>query len=222
MSAAMNDSQDVIAFFGGQGEDAEGRSLLQILEWGDELMECCHNYVQWLFPTDEPSRFNSDAPLIDESVGLAASRDPVVKENFLKGFARFMKFLGLSIVTQSGELQLAKAANFEKRKLMCWEGPQNHNWMRVSRVLRCLQIMGFEEELLALHDCLEMIVDELPGMVDDDIVQIWRNKAGRMPNLLSQCCTSQVKSYGPIGSKSQELNNGGNSYHAKTIVEELG
>eukprot|EP00931_Biecheleriopsis_adriatica_P090313 TRINITY_DN64316_c0_g1_i1.p1 TRINITY_DN64316_c0_g1~~TRINITY_DN64316_c0_g1_i1.p1 ORF type:complete len:411 (+),score=87.58 TRINITY_DN64316_c0_g1_i1:38-1270(+) len=213
----MANSKEIIAFFRGTGTDIECRSLEQILGWDDQLMECCHDYVQWLFPTDTPSRFNSDAPLIDKSIGEVIAKDSVMKDNFLKGFHRFLKFLGLSVAAGPEELQIEKAANFEKRKLMCWTGPQNHNWRRLTRVLRCLDLMSLKKEQRALYSCLEMINAEFPGLIDEDTIQIWQTEVGLVlspgqakvvlesPNLFASLCSRYFKQYDANGNDTLEL-----------------
>ena len=47
--------------------DSDGRTRLQILKQSDQWLEETHDYVQWLFPTDEKSLFNADAPIISQS-----------------------------------------------------------------------------------------------------------------------------------------------------------
>jgi hypothetical protein len=51
-------------FYQGTGLDTEGRTLAQIWAFSDEAMEDDHDFIQWLFPLREPSRFNPDAPPI--------------------------------------------------------------------------------------------------------------------------------------------------------------
>ncbi|MGH9411741.1 MAG: opioid growth factor receptor-related protein, partial [Vicinamibacterales bacterium] len=40
------------------GSDDEGRTLQQILAWDDDRLERAHDYIQWLFPTRQPSGVN--------------------------------------------------------------------------------------------------------------------------------------------------------------------
>src|SRR5262245_5587601 len=54
----------LLDFYRGEGTDAEGRRLDDILAWRDGRLEAVHDFIQWLFPLPEPSRFNPDAPLL--------------------------------------------------------------------------------------------------------------------------------------------------------------
>jgi hypothetical protein len=56
----------LVEFYFGRATDSEGRLLHEIWEWGDDDFEEVHDFVQWLFPLPEPSRFNPDAPLLTE------------------------------------------------------------------------------------------------------------------------------------------------------------
>ena len=54
----------IVRFYRGTGFDARGRSLDEVLAWDDERLEDVHDYIQWLFPLDEPSQFTPHAPLL--------------------------------------------------------------------------------------------------------------------------------------------------------------
>merc|ERR1719471_765656 len=74
---------------------------------------------------------------------------------------RFLGFLGLVILFgDDGEVMIARGDNFEDRVVDCWSGYMNHNWLRISRVLRCLGLVGWEAEQQALLACLEEIVEQ--------------------------------------------------------------
>lgn len=173
---SLRSGDDLCAFFRGTGTDIECRTLEQILLWDDQLMEVCHDYIQWLLPTDERSKFNDDAPILDAELQRIFSSDPIIQYNFRRGLLRFLGFLGLSAVcdaTTLQVLQIAKAPHFPRRLLMCWKGPANHNWKRISRALRSLGLVGLETEQQALLSFIEELMVEHPGMVDEATVGHW-------------------------------------------------
>ena len=65
-----------------------GRTLDEILNWNDQAMEAVHDYVQWIFPTDEASMFNSQAPLLSPSLQAICRKDEQIQENFEARSAR--------------------------------------------------------------------------------------------------------------------------------------
>eukprot|EP00435_Cladocopium_sp_Y103_P068359 s2_g31.t1 len=60
---------------GEKPDDCEGRMLDDILRWDDRTMEAVHDYVQWIFPTDEASMFNSQAPLLSPELAAICRPD---------------------------------------------------------------------------------------------------------------------------------------------------
>src|SRR5260370_19373303 len=59
----------LVDFYRGEATDREGRFLRDLWAWGDDDLEAVHDFIQWLFPLPEPSRYNPDAPLLtDENI----------------------------------------------------------------------------------------------------------------------------------------------------------
>ena len=49
-------------FYDGQGADNRGRTLAEIQALDDRRMEYIHDFIQWLFPTRQPTGANPDPP----------------------------------------------------------------------------------------------------------------------------------------------------------------
>lgn len=54
--------------------------------------KACHDYVQWIFPTDEASMFNSAAPLLSPELAAICRRDPKIQENMDSFLSEAMHF----------------------------------------------------------------------------------------------------------------------------------
>ena len=67
----------IVAFYRRGAADDRGRTLDAILAWDDNRLEAVHDYIQWLFPLDEPSRFNPSATLLTPR-DRAAFREPAL------------------------------------------------------------------------------------------------------------------------------------------------
>jgi hypothetical protein len=76
----------------------------------------------------------------------AFKSDPVLQANLMKSFERIMTFLGFSW-TREGKV--IEGDNFPARIPDIWAMP-NHNWLRVSRILRSLTLLGMEVQAQAL------------------------------------------------------------------------
>lgn len=125
----------------------------------DEELEYVHDWVQWVFPTDEQSAFNGSAPLLTSELSLQCMKDQEIVENMKKSLKRFLEFLGLEL--QAGPpvaVRKREREEFKSRVRTCWTsmvGFGNHNWLRISRVLHCLGMVGLLEYQQAFMTFLE-------------------------------------------------------------------
>src|SRR5262245_840829 len=69
----------LVDFYRGAGTDTGGRQLAEIWAWGDDDLEAVHDFIQWLFPLPEPSRFNPDAPRLTEADIATFRGDPLLQ-----------------------------------------------------------------------------------------------------------------------------------------------
>ncbi len=57
---------NLLSFYRGESANPEGRKIEEIWAWERDCFENVHNYIQWLFPLSESSKFK--AVLIVEQV----------------------------------------------------------------------------------------------------------------------------------------------------------
>ena len=161
----------LIEFYRGTGTDNMDRTLAQILAYGDADMEWHHDFIQWMFPLREPSQFNPNAPLLTEADIAAFLGDPGLRDQLLKSLDRFLAFLGL----ERRENEIAPGPEFPARSEIL-RNP-NHNWLRITRVLHCLRLLGLEEQGRRLLDCLEKLHNEGMTRITSDTLRYWRDAA---------------------------------------------
>lgn len=161
-----------ISFLRGIGGNDSGYTLEQILAWSDEDLEMEHNYIQWLFPTDTPSKFNPDAPVLKKRDILILRADPECQKNLLLGYERFLTFLGLERVDGADQSPSGHVLKFFRYDPELWEH-LNHNWWRISRVLRCFNLLNRRAEMLELWN----FVKELPH-IDSNTLTLWTEQVG--------------------------------------------
>jgi hypothetical protein len=159
----------LLDFYRGEATDTEGRFLKDIWAWDDNDLEAVHDFIQWLFPLPEPSRFNPDAPLLAESDVAAFKSDAQVQANLRKSFERIVTFLGLA-VDENGKL--VEGRKFAARARDIWASP-NHNWLRVSRILRCLRLLGREGDAAALYEQLSAFYSSRRFPIGADTFRYW-------------------------------------------------
>jgi hypothetical protein len=135
-----------------------GRFLHEIQEWPDGQLETIHDYIQWLFPLPERSGFNVDAPVLDGKSIQEFQTRADLQENLRVSFLRMMRSYGLEV--HVGEhFMVTRAPNFPA-KATVWLSPSNHNHLRITRILRCLSLLGLEPEAKAFFDCLSEIYED--------------------------------------------------------------
>lgn len=140
----------LLEFYRGAAPDSAGRTLAAIWEWDDDRLEAVHNYIQWLFPLPEPSAFNYHAPLLTADDIAAFHRDAQLRANLRRSFERILQFFGLAMAGA----EIVDGPNLAARIPDVWGG-QNHNWLRITRVLRCVTLLGLPDEAAALFRWLE-------------------------------------------------------------------
>src|SRR5579864_3751269 len=135
----------LVDFYRGQATDSAGRLLSEMWEWDDGRLEDRHDFIQWMFPLAEPSRFNPDAPLLGVEDIQAFRDDEHLRANLRRSFDRMLAFFGLA-QTETGEV--IDGDHFAVRAPDVWEYP-NHNWLRVTRILGSLRLLGLKAEARA-------------------------------------------------------------------------
>uniref|UniRef100_A0A8C5JB62 Opioid growth factor receptor n=1 Tax=Junco hyemalis TaxID=40217 RepID=A0A8C5JB62_JUNHY len=111
--------------------------------WGDkyETLEENHSYIQWLFPLREHGMNWRARPLTCQEI-QAFRKSKEVMDRFLRAYKLMLGFYGINLVNEdTGELE--RAENWRER----FENLNrfSHNNLRITRILKCLGEMGYED-----------------------------------------------------------------------------
>jgi hypothetical protein len=164
----------LLDFYRGDARDGEGRLLTEIWAWNDDEWEAVHDFIQWLFPLPEPSQFNPHAPLLTDQDITAFRADNKLQANLRRSFERFLTFLGLA---QAPDGRVGEGANFRVRVQDAWAAP-NHNWLRITRVLRSLSLLGRAADARTLYDYLDTLYSSRRFPITAQTFRYWRNAVG--------------------------------------------
>ena len=107
----------------------DGLTVQQVLAMTDDEMEAKHDWVQWAFPTWEPSRYNPTAPIV-----LPSEIDSTLLEARVNLKAMEIHYLHFLMTTQH------------------WRHPNDHNHLRICRLIKSLRLFrlrGDAEEIYA-------------------------------------------------------------------------
>jgi Opioid growth factor receptor (OGFr) conserved region len=151
------------------GRDALGRSLEDMWEYDHVALEEHHDFIQFLFPSDQPSMFQ-DAPLVTADTRKAFAGDAGMRANLGRSLDVMLNFYGLRFDHTSGRVE--RGDNFAERARN-WLASPNHNFLRVTRILRSLTLLGLPDRAAALLACLEDLYREYGGVIGDS-VRYWR------------------------------------------------
>ena len=159
----------LIEFYSGTGKDASGRRLEDIWRFSNEELEDNHDYIQWLFPLTERSAFNPGAPLLDPATIERFRIDESLKQNLERSLQVMLDFYGLEI---AGD-RIVRSATFSERSGN-WLTAFNHNFLRLTRILKSLSLLGLERRAAQLFGCLEEIYAANTAVIGARTMGFWR------------------------------------------------
>ena len=167
----------IVVFYTG-GVDGNGRTLREILAWSDTTLEDVHDYIQWVFPTRQPSAVNPSAPLVTADTIRAFAADAELRGALLDAFKRMLRFYGLRrAAREDGSVWIdVDEARFSDRAER-WLRPNNHNHLRLTRIMQSLATLGLAQDAKALQRCLVQEIGEGPtaDRVSAATVRFWRS-----------------------------------------------
>ena len=142
-------------------------------------MEYVHNYIQWLFPKSEPSKYNSAAHILtpkDIKEFLHGPLKDEFQKNYLTSIHVMFKFYGLLLTVDKHNNIIVTRDRNNFRKRDQWITPTNHNYERFSRILKSLTELGMKSISDALLHCLltEVYTDPLyKNIIPNKTINIW-------------------------------------------------
>ena len=163
----------LVAFYRGAGRDHRRRSLSDIHEFDFDELEFHHDYIQWLFPLPEPSGVNASAPLLSKEDIAVFQSDASLRKALRQSFELMLQFYGLELTEGDANVEVVRGANFDERGNL-WLTTGNHNFLRISRILRSLSLLGCRTHALAFLKCLEDIYAEEAPTIGTATMGYWR------------------------------------------------
>lgn len=163
----------IVLFYYGDATDHRGRFLDDLQTQTLEGLERTHDYIQWLFPLPERSSVNPDAPSLTESDTQAFWQSEELQANLVRSLMVMLRFFGLELLQAPGSLEIRRGETFEERSRL-WLTPFNHNFLRITRILRSLHLLGCSEHAAALFACLEAIHRDHHAIIGEKTFRYWK------------------------------------------------
>ena len=115
---------DVFHFLEGAIPDGRGRTLSMIMAFDDQTIESTHDFIQWIFPLDEPSRSHPGAPVLDLFEIEEIKSSEVAQANLMQSADWYFGFL---------------------QRHDHWIRQYDHNHLRITRVIKSLRLLVSDE-----------------------------------------------------------------------------
>ncbi|KAK5114756.1 hypothetical protein LTR85_010069 [Meristemomyces frigidus] len=152
-------------------DDEPDATLDNVLTWSDRTLEGRHDYIQHLFPLPERSPVNPDAPIITKQVRDAFLQQPELRQNLRKAFGRMCSFYGMKYENETDEPTIRKGTTFDDNAEQTWLTSSDHNHLRITRIIRCMRLLGLETE--ARKFALALLDADTRGVVSSTSATYW-------------------------------------------------
>ncbi|KAM9859678.1 opioid growth factor receptor-like protein 1 isoform 2-T2 [Aulostomus maculatus] len=104
-----------------------------------DVLECVHTFIQWLFPLEEQG-MNYEARTLTKAEIEEFLKNPVATANLLESYKLMLDFYGIKLSNEAtGEV--TRAPNWRARFKNL--NRNTHNNLRITRILKCLGILGY-------------------------------------------------------------------------------
>ena len=143
---------EIVSFLEGKTPDHRGRILAMLLQQTDHQAETTHDYIQWLFPLDEPSRSVNGAPVLTELDIDEIRQSSLAQANLAESARWFLGFL---------------------ERNNHWITKYNHNHLRITRVIKSLRLLTSEEAADEFRDKVLALAGDNLNLVDDKARRFW-------------------------------------------------
>lgn len=163
-------------FLLGVGTDAAGRKVQDYFSFTQERWEECHNHIQWAFPSDIPSDFNPEAPLVDfesEEWKQLAHEDSIATGVVWMLINYYMASIGVAINVEDKFVQVSGHWNDIWRNY-------DHNYRRITRILHFLSHSGLAPDGMDAVSMGDRFIAfalmkraERPDCIDDTTLAFW-------------------------------------------------
>lgn len=177
----MNNSKEyLVPFYLGLSPDNQGRMIDDILAWDSGQLENVHDYIQWLFPLQDRSAYNPSAPILTKEGINEFRNNPVLKAKILESFNKLLEFYGFVCRKEKDALVIARSDKFTERSHN-WLTKHNHNFLRITRILKCLMLLGLEEYARTFMTSLEKVYDDYRQIIGEETISYWRKAIIQKP-----------------------------------------
>jgi hypothetical protein len=153
-----------VDFYRGRASDDAGRTIATVWGFDAELLEWRHDFIQWLFPLRSPSGANPLAPVLTDDDVRVFREDDGLRARLRRSFDLMLRFYGYVREGAGKATTIGETPDVAVRREN-WLTPGNHNFLRITRILRSLTTLGLGDEAAAFHGALVRLYQGDAGAV---------------------------------------------------------
>ena len=136
-----------------KGKDFKGRNLQDIWNYSDDEIEKKHDFIQMIFPLNQPSNSVFHGIYLDDNNVIEnLQKNPIVNSNMLKSASWFLSFL---------------------ERTNHWKQPNNQNHLRITRVIQSLRLLVSDKEADAFYNSVMALLSE-DNQINALSLQYWK------------------------------------------------
>jgi hypothetical protein len=140
------------SFLAGIGRDGRGRTLEDVLAFSNADIERVHDFIQWLFPLPTRSAAQPGSPVLSPDDIAAIRSDSRSLANLDRASARMLSFY---------------------RETSGWLARDDHNHLRITRILHALRLLRGEEAARAFYDAVMALHAANGSPINPDNLRYW-------------------------------------------------
>ena len=107
--------------------------------------------------------------VIEDDMAPVAEKNPLIQNNLLRSFQMMLRFYGFDLDTE--KRAIGAAADF-RAKAANWLFVGDHNHLRITRILKCLNACALHEYAAAFLRALLAVAE--PGRVSQETIGYWQ------------------------------------------------
>jgi hypothetical protein len=168
------DSGRIFAFYAETSSDSQGRMLRDVWRLEADELEDCHDYIQWLFPLLEPSEAQPQSPFLSPGEAERMMRSDDVRARLIESSRVMARFYGFTVSQEGTAWMVDMSEEFAIRRRV-WISVGNHNYLRQTRILKSLSLLGLRSLAQAWLECLLRVYDLNSDRIGAVTLQYWKS-----------------------------------------------
>ncbi|MGA2785660.1 MAG: opioid growth factor receptor-related protein [Candidatus Bathyarchaeia archaeon] len=162
-----NTDNIIVKFYLGERVHPSRYTIDDVWRFSYEQLEKTHDYIQWIFPLTIPSSHVQDIPILNKEEVHEFRTNEILRPKVLNSFRLMLNFYGFEMTGDT----IIPSPEFKNQS--GWLYPKNHNYLRISRILESLLLLGFRDESETFLSALISIYPDFRWDIGESL-SVWK------------------------------------------------